>query len=143
MQLSDAMLLGSTQVKLIPGVLVNKDFSAACGIGAAAIAVGASWEDASVDMLAKDSRTTGSEYIWGWLLHSEKFPCQCFSHRSSQSDIAKFVISHIFDMHVFSRSDWTLEQLIAWIKTVEPAENPEQLSTKTTEATAAEVEVFA
>jgi hypothetical protein len=34
----------------------------------------------------------------------------------------KEVITHLFDYHIMVKKNWTLEKLVAWVKTVEPKE---------------------
>jgi hypothetical protein len=36
----------------------------------------------------------------------------------------KDVITHIFDYHVMAQKDWTLEQLVMWVKQVEDDFDP-------------------
>jgi hypothetical protein len=32
----------------------------------------------------------------------------------------KDIIAHLFDFHIMDKRNWTLEQLVAWVETVEP-----------------------
>jgi hypothetical protein len=34
----------------------------------------------------------------------------------------KEIIAHLFDYHIMDKGNWTLEQLVAWVETVEPKE---------------------
>jgi len=34
----------------------------------------------------------------------------------------KDIIAHLFDYHIMDKKNWTLEQLVAWVETVEPKE---------------------
>jgi hypothetical protein len=34
----------------------------------------------------------------------------------------KDIIAHIFDHHIMEKKNWTLDQLVEWVKTVEPAD---------------------
>ena len=35
----------------------------------------------------------------------------------------KDIIAHLFDYHIMTRKNWTMEQLVAWAETVEPKES--------------------
>ena len=41
----------------------------------------------------------------------------------------KDLITHIFDYHVMAKRNWTLEHLVAWVQTVEPAEVSDHATT--------------
>ena len=49
-------------------------------------------------------------------------PCDCWRFRVPREMRIKDVIAHIFDYHVMTKKNWTLERLAAWVKTVEPEE---------------------
>jgi hypothetical protein len=34
----------------------------------------------------------------------------------------KDIIAHLFDYHIMDKRNWTLEDLVAWVETVEPKE---------------------
>jgi len=38
------------------------------------------------------------------------------------------VVVHLFNDHVMTRKDWTLDQLIDWVRSVEPADPEEKAS---------------
>ncbi len=62
--------------------------------------------------------------VWPWTGISEHvLPCAC---GSPELWAACNVITHIFDSHVMQVKDWTLPQLIEWIRSVEPKETEEK-----------------
>lgn len=133
MKLSDSLQLGRTVVKPMPGQMISSDHNMGCALGMAAIAAGAQWETITFNNTPdnrKIHRTSNIETLWPWLANSVVYPCDCYEHRSSRMDMAKVVISHIFDDHVFGKYDWTLDQLISFAKEIEPKEetNDEMLS---------------
>ena len=113
MRLSQAILLGSTLLRPVAGDL---ELPGDCGaLGMAERAVGAGWS------------------YWPWLLTMRlAAPCRC----PFQPLPAAWVVTHLFGCHVaeefldsfrnkgWVRSDdrWTLEQLVDWVRSVEPAE---------------------
>jgi len=129
MKFVEAMELGSMVVKPTPGLMMNAANQAGCALGMAAEAKGCTWGDPvprldneSDDDYLKRARTTNMELFWPWLAHSVAFPCDCYKHRSSDSDMAKVVIAHLFDEHVFGVKDWTRERFVEFLKSIEPSE---------------------
>jgi hypothetical protein len=57
------------------------------------------------------------------------FPCKCKDTRMGYFD-GKLGggIAHIFNEHVHGDKSWTLDQLIDWVRSVEPAEAPPSLT---------------
>jgi len=113
MRLSEAILLGSTLLRPVAGDLELPSDRGALGM--AERAVGAGWS------------------YWPWLLTMRvATPCRC----PFQPLPAAWVVTHLFGCHVaeefldsfrnrgWVRSDerWTLEQLVDWVRSVEPAE---------------------
>ena len=87
-----------------------------CALGMALTAIGMKIE--------KPSLIEEPEMQWPWLKKSCYFPCSCGLHFSYTDAIA-----HVFDFHVMSKrwnQQWTMDQLIDWIKSVEPAEEPKR-----------------
>jgi hypothetical protein len=67
-----------------------------------------------------DRRTLGVEGVFGdWVLQNVQRPCDCWRLWIPRKMRVKDVITHIFDYHVMAQKDWTLEQLVAWVKRVE------------------------
>ena len=74
---------------------------------------------------------------WPWLREKMRaLPCGCKYIQMYDS-----AITHLFDIHVME-GDWTLDQLIDWVRSVEPAEATPQTEQAIAES-AARVEVVA
>jgi len=134
MKLSDAILLGSTVLVAKPGQYFSET-DAGCALGMAAIAKGYKFQRPSAFRLrgnratrrhyvpVKNRRTLGTEGVWGdWVLNIMARPCQCWRLFVPREMRIKDIIAHLFDRHVMARKNWTLDQLVAWVKTVEPDE---------------------
>ena len=132
MKLSEAILLGSTVLSAKAGGLHFSEGQAGCALGMAAIAEGCRFVRASPPLDGRDRRTLGAEEVWGeWLVHTVTCPCRCWRFIPPKMRI-KDIIAHIFDFHVMAKRNWTLEQLVAWVETVEPKEvEPPQTRDKT------------
>lgn len=121
MKISTAIALGRTMIKAIAGTR-NNGFGEGCALGMAEAAIG----------------TTGapfgaSEEAWPWILSRRSpLPCGCTgsvmfggcNHEPYYGRSLPFVSSivHLFNYHVMTKKDWTLDQLIDWIASVEPAD---------------------
>jgi hypothetical protein len=69
----------------------------------------------------KERRTLGVEGVWGiWILSEVTRPCDCWRFRVPREMRIKDIIAHLFDYHVIARKNWTIDQLVKWVKTVEP-----------------------
>ncbi len=116
MRLSEAILIGSTVVKPKAGTQFSAEEQAGCAIGMAGVAIGASFSS------VPDGRREGgleSIYGWEWTGRRVHLPCWCFVF---QKKSIAWTITHIFDTHVMLKKNWTLEQLVTWVRSVEPAE---------------------
>ena len=117
MRLSEAILLGSTQLKAVAGVL-ERD-GGGCALGMARRAV-------------NGPVNVSPNYYWRWLyLTLVPRPCQCqrFPDRLRACD----GVTHLFDDHIMAEGSprqpeerWTLEQLVDWVRSVEPADEAEK-----------------
>lgn len=111
MKFCEAVLLGSTVLRPIPHVRRNNN-GGGCALGMA--------EAASGSALA--------EFTWPWLKTSpDKYPCGCLLFMPGFENILlpwnyAVVVAHIFNEHVCKDKTWTLEQLVDYIKSVEPEE---------------------
>lgn len=101
MRLSTAMMLGASTCKMIPGDINS------CALGAALNAVGAARVDGIFDM----SRVVESKRLWPWL--TEICPCCSFAYGSH--------IAITFNTKV-CKGEMTFEQLVDWVRSVEPDE---------------------
>jgi len=120
MKLSEAILLGSTVLAPKAGGQLFTEKQAGCALGMAAVARGCSFRPVT-HFDQKDKRTLGTEGVWGrWVLTPVARPCQCWRFLMPREMRIKDVIAHLFDHHVMRRKNWTLEQLVEWVKTVEP-----------------------
>jgi hypothetical protein len=121
MKLSEAILLGSTVLTAKAGSQHFSEDQAGCALGMAAIARGCSFGPASHPFDERDRRTLGAEGVWGeWVAHTVIRPCRCWRFRIPREMRIKDIIAHIFDYHVMTKRNWTLERLVAWVETVEP-----------------------
>lgn len=64
---------------------------------------------------------------WNWLTEPIIYPCECFG--TFELSRALTIIAHLFDHHFFERQDWTLEQLVDWVRSVEPPEPDQEQAT--------------
>lgn len=101
MRLSDAIAMGRLLVK--PSLICDENHGCVLHMALRAI--------------SSDARFSGAFTEWRWLLSSVKAPCGCEREGSAQLGII-----HLFDRHVLAQGDWTLDQLIDWVRSVEPAE---------------------
>ena len=125
MKLSEAILLGSTVVTPRASGQYYDRQNEGCALGMAAIARGCTFGPARSPVAKQDRRTLGTEEVWGpWVLEVAQRPCDCWRFRVPREMRIKDIIVHIFDRHVMQKKNWTLDRLVAWIKTVEPAEDP-------------------
>ena len=124
MKLSDAIVLGSTVLTSRAGGQYYPEQDAGCALGMAAIAGGCTFGPAR-HVAEQDRRALGTEGVWGqWVLEVVERPCNCWRFRAPKEMRIKDIIAHIFDRHIMQKKDWTLERLVAWVRTVEPAEDP-------------------
>lgn len=105
MKLSDAIALGRTLKSPRAYTLgIGEDGGCAIGMGLAAVDEHGSWP-------AVMTR-------WPWLTNQRELPCGC----NEGVGCSASAIVHVFDFHVYEKCDWTLDQLIDWVRSVEPAE---------------------
>ncbi len=112
MKLSEAMALGRVLLKPKAMFLTDGEGSG-CALGMALTAIGVKIE--------KPSFIEEPEKQWPWLKKSCNCPCSCGGSYVSYTA----AIAHVFDFHVMSKmwnQQWTMDQLIDWIKSVEPKE---------------------
>jgi hypothetical protein len=125
MKLSDAILLGSTILTPCAGRMYSPETQSGCALGMAAVARGCTFRRFFGRFDDRDRRTLGVERIWGdWVLQNVSRPCRCSSLWVPRKMRIKDVITHIFDYHVMAQKDWTLEQLVMWVKQVEHGFDP-------------------
>lgn len=120
MKLSDAINLGSSLIKPLAGQFLNEASDSGCAFGMAYVASG---RGALV-----------CQNAWPWIENVFRLPLPCGCNTShklmwggcSYMDIPSpglsNVIVHLFNYHVMTSKDWTLERLIDWVRSVEPAE---------------------
>jgi hypothetical protein len=124
MKLSEAIILGSTVLTSKAG---GQHFSnqSGCALGMAAVARGCEFGPAQGPVDARSRRTLGTEDVWGnWVTRIVMRPCDCWRFRVPREMPIKDIIAHLFDYHVMSKKNWTLERLATWVKTFEPEEVP-------------------
>jgi hypothetical protein len=124
MKLSEAILLGSTVLAPQAGRQYSSETKSGCALGMAAIAKGATFHQVR-PINEYDRRTLGTEDVWGtWVLMMARRPCDCWRLLVPREMRIKDIIAHTFDYHVMRKKNWTLEQLVEWVKTVEPDDVP-------------------
>lgn len=122
MKLSDAILLGSTLLAPQAGRQYSPETQSGCALGMAAIATGCTYRKVQ-NVPSQERRTLGVEGVWGtWTLEVVRRPCKCFFLLVPRKLRIKEIIAHLFDYHVVTKKNWTLEQLVDWVRTVEPSE---------------------
>lgn len=107
MRLSEAIALGRVMVN----ELKAKDLHG-CALGMAANAVGISRCYCAI------------EAAWPWLKLPAPGP-NCCNHVPTTARDSMSYIWHLFDSHVMRLRDWTLDQLIDWVRANEPEETPQ------------------
>lgn len=123
MRLSEAILLGSTVLAPKAGGQHFSETQEGCALGMAAVARGCTFHRVSRPVDDRDLRTFGVEGVWGaWVLERVERPCDCWRIWMRRRMPIKDVIAHLFDYHIMVKRNWTLEQLVAWVETVEPKE---------------------
>jgi len=118
MKLSDAMATGRVLLHARAGIFVAGN--SGCALGMAYKACGLTAQDKIVGYTMNDCFDA-----WPWTMQLPKTPpCGC--------DIGDYnlgqAITHLFDTHVMKPAEfkveaWTLDQLIDWVRSVEPAED--------------------
>lgn len=133
MLLSDAIAMGRTLVKPTPTTEWAVG-GGGCARGMALEAIGkrcayatpyGPWESGKGHPNIANFLTA-----WPWTERLTSVPCLCYGE-PVVAEIA-IVISHMFDRHVSMpgcTDSWTLDQLIDWVRSVEPEELPEQQPT--------------
>jgi hypothetical protein len=121
--LSDLIRKGSTMIVSEPHV--RWDDGKGCAIGMAEIALGLPrFERLCFGYNERHAANIECQPGFEWLQtkYFLKTPCGCLSHSSTP---ALNIIAHIFNMHVHGDHSWTLDQLIEWVRSVEPSETAE------------------
>ncbi len=118
MRFSESLLVGSTAMKARPGTIGSLD-EGGCAIGMAGIGEG--YQIAPCSDGRQLGRESNAAEVWPWMTRVVPAPCRCwiFLKFRRRAEIQK-IITHLFDHHVFGKSDWTIERLAAWCRTVEP-----------------------
>lgn len=123
MKLSEAILLGSSMLAPRAGKQHFAETQEGCALGMAAVARGCKFHTWTIPFEERDRRTLGVEGVWGeWVLAEVERPCDCWRIWIPRKKRIKDIIAHLFDYHIMNKRNWTLEQLVAWVQTVEPKE---------------------
>lgn len=110
MRLSDAIALGRTLIKSQPGTVWDERDASGCAWGMAFAATGNHYCD-----------NIGLKLLgWHWSrMKTVCMSCSCFQPDTTFLYVDN-AIAHLFDKHVYEKCDWTLDQLIDWVRSVEP-----------------------
>lgn len=125
---SEALLLGATMLRPIRGRFFNSERTEGCALG--------------MIQAARGGRTIGAVPVWMFTAMAE-LPCSCanlpedalimggggFAQRKDSFNEVISILVHLFNQHVCD-GDWTIERLADWLRTVEPAEQPESEPTE-------------
>ena len=148
MRLSEAISLGSLIAEPEFGTLIVYRDSGpkACALGMAGLATGAQMKkdvpgEPAFHIFGVHLEGTPSHIedryefvseLWPWTAGQapQKFPCGCEYEGEDFGD----VVIHIFDNHVES-GEWSLQQLVDWVGSVEPAEGLSQSEVEDSELT--------
>lgn len=123
MKLSEAILLGSSMLAPRAGKQHFAETQEGCALGMAAVARGCTFHAWTKPFDERDRRTLGAEGVWGdWVLEEVERPCECWRIWMRRKMRIKDIIAHLFDYHIMNKKNWALEQLVAWVQTVEPKE---------------------
>jgi hypothetical protein len=123
MKLSEAILLGSTVIAPRAGGQHFSETQQGCALGMAAVARGCTFRTITSPVDHRERRTLGVEGVWGdWVLEQMERPCDCWRIWIRRKMRIKDIIAHLFDYHIMDKGNWTLEQLVGWVETVEPKE---------------------
>ena len=123
MKLSEAILRGSTLITPKAGGQYFNEERAGCALGMAVIAKGYRYSRRAVSVSANQARTLGIEGVFGvWILAEVRRPCDCWWFTVPREMPIKDIVAHLFDHHVMKKKNWTLNQLVAWVQTLEPEE---------------------
>ena len=112
MRLSDAIALGRMILRPLGGTF-NDGKGGGCALGMAYMAAG-------LDPYKELFSAMQCEPGWKWIENTLfVLPCGCTGYNKLY---ALSTIVHLFDIHVMHLGDWTLDQLIDWVRSVEPPE---------------------
>ena len=132
MKISTAMALGRTMIMPLAGVHLSTDQKMGCALGMVQIAAPSLWQDTF--MRARRTFVTT--------------PCTCeMGHGGGmawcpilRANFLNETIIHLFNDHVMTRKDWTMDQLIDWVASVEPRDPEEAVTEHATTQEAVPVE---
>lgn len=138
LRLSEAILLGSTMIKPLSGIIISSDGSRGCAFGMAAVAIGKLRQVRGfVPFGERWLATWEGDHFAGWrdypwvLRSYTPLPCICTHEQFQQSGdlphgmtrwncVAERAIIHLFNFHVATQKDWTIERLAQWVASIEP-----------------------
>src|SRR2546430_2284536 len=118
MRLSDAIAMGRMLLK--PRAYTTILGDEGCALGMAMAAHGCRSHQ---EAIAKANSLTNYSWMHGY---PNPAPCKCTpgdDYLLSRSRTYQAYIAHIFNEHVCGEEDWTMDQLIDWVRSVEPAED--------------------
>ena len=123
MRMSDAIMLGSMMLKPFAGCRDN-GLGGGCALGMADVAAGGHYF---------------CESTYPWINNTKiGLPCGCtgtvmggpgnYPYYSFGDELVSQAIIHLFNYHVMTKKDWTLEQLVDWVRSVDPKEEEEKVN---------------
>jgi hypothetical protein len=131
MKTSEHLMLGSTLLKPLCGRFINDEGTEGCAMG---MILAAKYGLAAVLQMDKEDAVPADwNQIWYNRPTFTALPCNCRDSMVMGSAGASWlrswceispcnVIVHMFNYHVCTNKDWTIEQLADWIATIEPQE---------------------
>lgn len=121
MRLSEAIALGRVLLAPYRGYLLIPG-ARGCALGMACLGAGVHIE-AKIDTDQENVDALVTE--WPWLINDCPHICPSCGQGGNVGDSYFYAISHIFDNHVANLNpDLSLDQLIDWVRSVEPDETP-------------------
>lgn len=124
LELSEAIALGRTLCKPVAGT--EDDLKGGgCSLGMAARAVGSRVYSSHVLGIITFTISREDFPVLAEPLHAQ--PCRCvklpigsgLQFQMNPMDCVGVAVTHLFDIHVCHFHDWTLDQLIDWVRSVE------------------------
>lgn len=116
MRLSDAIMLGRMLLKPAPYTTIFE--GEGCALGMAFATLGCSTHEQAMAKCKTDAAN------WKWIAQKCALPCDCtsdgFPKKHPKTGTYQCAIAHLFNEHVCGDEDWTLDQLIDWVRSVEP-----------------------
>lgn len=121
MKISTAMALGRTMIKPLAGIFLNPAKDSGCAWGMACLAAPSHFNSFLIRAECCEVRLPCK--CNGWVIGGSMRP-----YHAGEADNLRDCIVHLFNYHVMTRKDWTMDQLIDWVASVEPADPEDKVT---------------